>query len=107
MLSEKGLRMSVTYRSEFLVFSKNMGPIREAAVKGHFKRLLRINTAPVPIVLSIDIPTQMEPSFINEKCKFWVKEAVMYCLQKPVTKIHSSPVIAFFNYFNLCYFIRP
>jgi hypothetical protein len=54
-----------------------MGPtIREAVmahhtnlliVKGHFKLLLRINTAPIPIVLSTDIPTQMEPSFISEK----------------------------------------
>jgi hypothetical protein len=26
-------------------------------VKGHFKRLPRINTAPMPIVLSIGIPT--------------------------------------------------
>jgi hypothetical protein len=38
-------------------------------VKGHFKRLLRINIAPIPIVLSTDIPTQMEPSSITEKCK--------------------------------------
>jgi hypothetical protein len=38
-------------------------------VKGYFKRLSRINTAPIPIVLSIDILTQMEPSFISEKCK--------------------------------------
>jgi hypothetical protein len=31
MLSKKGRRMSLTYRSELIVFSKNMGPtIREA-----------------------------------------------------------------------------
>jgi hypothetical protein len=44
----------------------------------------------------------MEPKFISEKCKFWVKNTVMYCLQKPVTKMRSSPVIAFLN---LVYFL--
>jgi hypothetical protein len=47
-------------------------------MKGHFKRLPRINTAPIPIVLSTDIPTQMERSFISEKCKFLVKNTIMY-----------------------------
>jgi hypothetical protein len=42
-------------------------------MKGHFKYLLGINTAPIPTVLSIDIPTQLEPSFISEKCKFWIE----------------------------------
>jgi hypothetical protein len=72
--------MSLTYSSELIVFSKNIDPtLREAVtaqhthnnlliVKGHFKRLPRINTAPVPTVLSIDMPTQMESSFISEKC---------------------------------------
>jgi hypothetical protein len=60
-------------------------------MKGHFKSLPRINTAPVPIVLSIDIPTQTEQSFISEKCKFWVKNTVMYCLQKPLTKMRFFP----------------
>jgi hypothetical protein len=67
-----------------------MGPtIREAVmaqhinlliVKGHFKSLSRINATPIPIILSIDIPTQVETSFVSEKCKFWVKKTVMYCL---------------------------
>jgi hypothetical protein len=101
MLSKKGQRMSVMYRSKLIVFSKNMGPIiREAVmahhtnlliVKGRFKRLSRINNAPIPIVLSTDIPTQMGPRFISEKCKFWVKNTVMYCLQKPVKKCVLLP----------------
>jgi hypothetical protein len=36
-------------------------------MKGHFRNLSWIKTAPTPIVLSIDTPTQMEPSFISEK----------------------------------------
>jgi hypothetical protein len=88
-----------------------MGPtIREAVMahhtnllimKGHFKRLPRINTTPIPIVLSIDLPTQMEPSFISEKCKFWVKNTVMYCLQKPATKN------AFFSRNRLLQLLEP
>jgi hypothetical protein len=55
-------------------------------LKGYFKSLSEINTAPVPIVLSIDIPTEMEPSFLRKICKFWFKNTIMYCLQKPVKK---------------------
>jgi hypothetical protein len=40
-------------------------------MNGHFKSLSQINSAPVPIVLSADTPTQMEPSFISEKCKLF------------------------------------
>lgn len=54
-----------------------------------------IYTAPVPIVLSTDTPTHMEPSFISAKCKFWVKNTVMYGPQKPFAKILSSVVITF------------
>jgi hypothetical protein len=32
--------------------------------------LSQINTAPIPNVLSTDIHTQIEPSFISKKCKF-------------------------------------
>jgi hypothetical protein len=52
-------------------------------MKGHFKSLSQINTAPVPTVLSTDIPTQMESTFINEKCMFWIKNTIMYCPYKP------------------------
>jgi hypothetical protein len=57
---------------------------------GHFKSLSQINTSPVPIVLSIDTPTQMELSFISEKCKFWVENIIMYCLQNPIIKVVLS-----------------
>jgi hypothetical protein len=60
-----------------------------------------INTAPVPIVLSIDIPTQMEPSFISKKCQFWVKNTVMYCLQK------NSYKNAFFSRNRLLQLLEP
>jgi hypothetical protein len=50
-----------------------------------------INTVPVSVVLSIDVPTQMEPGFNSE--------------QKRVTKMRSSLVITTFNYLNLCCFI--
>jgi hypothetical protein len=36
-------------------------------VKKYFKSLSQINTAPIPTVLSIYIPTKMEPSFIGKK----------------------------------------
>jgi hypothetical protein len=55
-------------------------------VKWHFKILSQINTAPVPLVLRIHMSTQMEPNFISEECKLWIKSTVIYCLQKPVTK---------------------
>jgi hypothetical protein len=55
-------------------------------LKGYFKSLSEIYTAPVPIVLSIDIPTEMESSFLRKICKFWFKNSIMYCPQKPVTK---------------------
>jgi hypothetical protein len=72
-------------------------------VNGNFKSLSQINTAPILTVLSTDILTEMKPSFISEKCKFWVKNTVMYCSQEPLTKI-CAPVITIFNYFNLCHF---
>jgi hypothetical protein len=50
----------------------------------HLKSLSWINSVPVPIIVSIDLPTQMEPSFISKECKFWVKNSIMYCLQKLV-----------------------
>jgi hypothetical protein len=31
-----------------------------------------MNNAQIPVVLSIDTPTQMEPSFFNKKLKFCV-----------------------------------
>jgi hypothetical protein len=67
-----------------------MGPLIRVAVithpplaslliaKGHFKSMSGTNTAPVPIVLSIDITSQMEPSFISEKYNFWVENTAMY-----------------------------
>jgi hypothetical protein len=83
-----------------MIVLKNMSPtyyscrssgtlhINLKIMKGHFRRISQISTVPVPIVLSIDTPTQMEPSFMSEKCKFWVKNSIMYCPQKPVTWIY-------------------
>jgi hypothetical protein len=76
-------------------------------MKGHFKSLSQINTAPVLIVLSIDTPLHMEPSFVSGKCKFWSKNTIMYCLQKSVTKLLSSLVITYFICLNLCCFTWP
>jgi hypothetical protein len=39
-------------------------------VKSDYKSLSGINTAPIPTVLSIDTPTQMEPSFISNNVTF-------------------------------------
>jgi hypothetical protein len=39
-------------------------------MKGHFKSLSQINPAPVPVVLSTDKPTQVEPSFMSENVSF-------------------------------------
>jgi hypothetical protein len=47
-------------------------------MKGNLESLSQIPTVPVPIVLSTD----MEPSFICKKCKFWVKETAMFFPQK-------------------------
>jgi hypothetical protein len=41
----------------------------------------------------------MEPSFISEKCEFWINNTTS--LQKSVTNMRSSLVIAFFSYYNL------
>jgi hypothetical protein len=76
-------------------------------VKGHFKSLSRINTSPVPTVLSINTPSQLEPSVISEKCKFCAKGTVMYCPQKKKSyKNAFSFVMVFSNYLGLCCFIR-
>jgi hypothetical protein len=53
-----------------------------------------INTAPEFTVLSIDLSTSMEPDVISRKCKFWLKNIIMYYAQKPVTEIPSSLIIA-------------
>jgi hypothetical protein len=58
------------------------------------------------IVLSADVPTQMEPSFISKKFEFWVEEIVRYCPQQPVTEMLSSLQIAIFNRLNLSNCIR-
>jgi hypothetical protein len=68
-------------------------------MKGHFRSKSWINTAPVPTVLSVDIPTHMEPVFSREQRKFCVQRTVM----QSFTKIHSFPTIAFFSHWNLCY----
>jgi hypothetical protein len=62
--------------------------------EGHFKSLSQINTAPISSALITDILSQIEPSFIRGKCKFCVKNGVVYYLQKPITKMWSSLIIA-------------
>jgi hypothetical protein len=56
--------------------------------------LSQINTASVPVVLKIDAPTQMEPSFVMKNISFGSGTLVIYCPQKPVIKMRSSLVIA-------------
>jgi hypothetical protein len=46
-------------------------------IKGHLESLFRINTAPVPAVLSNDILADMELGFISKKYKLWVKNTVI------------------------------
>jgi hypothetical protein len=58
-------------------------------LNGYFKSLSYINTALVPFILSIDIPTHMEPRFISKNCRFWVKETNVHRQQKPVTETCS------------------
>jgi hypothetical protein len=47
-------------------------------VNEYFKNLSQINVALVPVVLSVDVTTQMEPSPISKKYKFWTKNITMY-----------------------------
>jgi hypothetical protein len=85
--------MSLTYRSEVIVFKKmwvllfvsNNGTphINLLIVKVHFKTLSLINTATIPTVLNNDIPTQLEPTLNNN---FLVTNAVIYCPQNQVRK---------------------
>jgi hypothetical protein len=107
--------MSVTYHSELIVCSRNLGLAVHVAVmahhssllivKGHVKSLSEINTDLVPIVMSFGVHAQMEPSFVIKKCKFWVKETVVHSLQNPVTKMFYSHIIRFFSCLNLSNFV--
>jgi hypothetical protein len=82
-------------------------------MKGHFRGLSLINTTPVTVVLSIDIPIQMEPSVITEKCELWVKNQVIYCPQKPFTKNAFSynlfqilePVLFYTSFISTVFFV--
>jgi hypothetical protein len=58
--------------------------------KNVIRSLSWINTAPVLNVLSNDISTYMELSFISKICKFWIEETVMYFTQKHVTEMCSA-----------------
>jgi hypothetical protein len=49
------------YGSCYLCSSNGTPHTNHLIVKGHLTSLSWINTAPVPIVLNIDIPNQMEP----------------------------------------------
>jgi hypothetical protein len=72
--------------------SSNASPHTNLLImNGHFKSLSQFNAAPVPAVLSTDIPTQMEPSFVSEKAKFSNKNTIMYCPEKPVKEFVSPP----------------
>jgi hypothetical protein len=74
------------YQSHYLCSGNGTPHTNLLIVEGHFKNLSLINTLPIPITSSNDIPTQTEPSFISAKCLFWIKNVVMYCPQKLVTK---------------------
>jgi hypothetical protein len=78
-----------TYWS-YYSYSGNGTHISLLIVKGYIRSLSQISAAEVQIVLSIDIPAQMELSFVSNKCKFWVQDTIMHCLQKPVTELLSS-----------------
>jgi hypothetical protein len=72
-------------------------------MKGHLnKSLSQINTASVRTVLSIHIPAQIKQCFMSEKCKFLVKNTIMYCLQKAVTKVS-----VFFSHNCLLQLLEP
>jgi hypothetical protein len=60
-------------------------------LKWNFKSLSGISAAPVSMVFTIYIPTQMEPSFIIQKCKFWVKKTIMCCSQNQLRKCILYP----------------
>jgi hypothetical protein len=92
-----------------------MGPTIRVAVMARHRifrswtdtsKIYPINTAPIHTGLCLDTPTQTEPRFIIEECKFWVKNTVITCLQKRVIKIRSV-VIALFKYLNFCCSVRP
>jgi hypothetical protein len=69
-------------------------------VKGLFKSLSCINTAPVPTVLRIDVPTLMEPIFIGEISVLDQK----HCYMRPAKTSHKNALVtAFFSYLKLCY----
>jgi hypothetical protein len=103
--------MSLTYHTKLIDCSKKYGSYylsggngtlhtKLLIMKGYFMSLSHTNIVPVHTVLS----TQMEPDFINRKCKFLIRNTAMYCSQKSVTKIQSSLIIAFFNSLNLSTF---
>jgi hypothetical protein len=84
------------------------GGISHASIlhmKGQFRKISHTNTASAPLIQTTCIPTQKETSFISKKWNFWVHNIVIYHLQKAITKMHSSLLIAFFNYLNLSIFI--
>lgn len=100
-------------------------------LKGYFRSLSWTNTAPIPILQSLNVPTQIKSSFSNkqklrgrtyrllsfhwlvsfffffkvrnvgQKCKFSVKGIIMYCQERPGTKMCSSLIITNFNCLNL------
>jgi hypothetical protein len=72
-------------------------------VRGQFKSLSEINTAPIMIVLRIDIPTQMGPSFISENVSFWIRTPLCTACKNQLQKSFLL-IIAFFSYRNLCLF---
>jgi hypothetical protein len=58
------------YGSYYSCSSNGKSHIDLVTMKDTFEVLYCINIAPVPTVLGIDVPTQMEPSFIREKLSF-------------------------------------
>jgi hypothetical protein len=74
-LSKIGRRTFLKYRSE--LHSRLLLKVGRAVMahqsfdrEGAFKRLSRINTALIPSVPGIDMPTQMKPSFVSETRSF-------------------------------------
>jgi hypothetical protein len=86
-----------THRSHYLWHTTHSNLLM---VKGYFKSLSQINTLPVLIILTTDVPLRWNTA--SPVKMFWVKN-IMYCSQKPVTNMHFL-IITIFTCLNLSNF---
>jgi hypothetical protein len=69
-------------------------------VKGYFKSLSQKTAVPVCIVPGIDIPTQVEPSFISKRITFYLKNAVVAAHKNELNNV-------FFFHDHLLHLLKP